>query len=385
MTETAAQRPGLISYVATFLPPEMLHVYRQVTGIQSFENHVVTRHRQNEDRFPYPDVTELHMSPLRGLRRLHYRMRRLPVPIGATEKRHLIALAERFRVRIFHAYLGTEAARLLPFLQSTDCAKVVSFHGTDLSDSLSQTDLEQLQRCTQLFLVRSESLAQVLIERGCPREHIRLTPTGIPTPHEIKDSFPGARDAVRLFQACRLISKKGLDVSLQALAKLTNRDARYTLDIAGDGPLKSELVALTESLGIAERVRWLGFLDNDALLRLLPDYDVFLHPSRTTKEGDREGIPNAMLEAMAHGVPIIATRHSGIPEAITDGEHGLLIDHANADQLCKQIAWLTEDPARMQKISRAAAQRVAENFNIERCRIRVENCYREAIELSTRT
>ncbi len=376
------QPPVLISYVATFLKPEMLHVYRQVNGVRGFENWVMTRHAQHLDQFPFPRIRVLHKPFLRGFRRLYYRRKNLPVPLSGSEVRQLHQLAEEKSASLIHLYLGTEAARALPYLKTETRTKVVSFHGADLSESLAQSDLEGLIENVDLFLVRSHSLGEVLRQRGCPPERIRLNRTGVPVASiaPVK-SLPTDRP-LRLLQACRFISKKGLDVTLEACVRLKERGWTWRLDLLGDGPERASLEALAARLGIADWVAFPGFMPNAILMQRLPEYDLFLHPSRTTAEGDREGIPNALLEAMGQGIPVVSTRHSGIPEAITHRENGLLIERAGPEQLATEIDILLRDPDTYRRLSQGAYRRIKEEFSTESCIQSLEASYREAITLS---
>jgi colanic acid/amylovoran biosynthesis glycosyltransferase len=372
-------KPVLLSYCATFLKPEMLHVYRQVKGIQQFDNWVVTRRRSNAELFPYSQTLTLKKSPWRGIRRAYYRLLKQPVPLGSGEVRQMLSIAAEKDAALIHIYFGTEAARALPYLQREQRPKVVSFHGADVSTSLSAAHLELLIACTDLFLARSQTLSDELLARGCPAEKIRLTRTSVPLPEWAGPLQLVAGQPVRLLQACRFIEKKGLDVAVAAVGQLVAAGHDVTLDLAGDGPEREALQAQAKQLGIADRVRFLGFLPNQALLDLLPEYAVFLHPSRDTATGDREGIPNSMLEAMACGVPVVATAHSGIPEAVTDGQEGLLIAQNDVAGLVRAIASMTSDGARYQRMSAASRQRIEAQFSSRLAIEELERAYQDAI------
>ena len=108
---------------------------------------------------------------------------------------------------------------------------------------------------------------------------------------------------------------------------------------------------------------------------------LFLHPSELTKESDQEGIPNSMLEAMATGLPVVATRHGGIPEAVTDGKDGLLVPEHSANELADAILSLLNDPGRLGALSEAAADTVRTNFGAETQIARMEDVYFEAMAL----
>ena len=375
-------RPVILSYCATFLPREMLHVYRQVTAIEKFENWVVTRHRDNATRFPYPRVHCLRKGLLRGLSRVYHRRRGGLVPVGRSETRQMLAVAREKQAVLVHAYLGSEALRVLRFLEECPAARVVSFHGADLSEHYPAVLYQALWDKAELFLCRSESLKQLLIAKGCPPGRIRLNRTGVPVPAtDLVRSVRSRRSSepLRLLQACRFIGKKGLDVSLAAVKQLKDRGLAIKLTLAGEGPEEEPLRRLARELGVAEDVRFAGFLSEDELRRTYETHDLFIHPSRTTNTGDREGIPNALLEAMAWGLPVISTRHSGIPEAITDGESGVLIPEADAHMLADAIARLADTPERLRALSHGAAKAVRDRFTIATCVANLGAIYAEAI------
>jgi glycosyltransferase involved in cell wall biosynthesis len=360
----------------------MLHVYRQVTGIQRFRHHVVTRRREQAERFPFPCLTVLRRSPWRWVGRTFHRLRACVVPLPRYETNQLLRLTREHSADVVHIYFGTEAARMLDYLRREVRPVVVSFHGADVSDLLADDSLRGIHETATLLLARSESLRQALVARGCAPDRIVVTPTGIPPAEQPREPrlepVTGDRP-IRLLQACRLIDKKGLDISVAAVAELRRRGLPAVLDIAGDGSLRPALEGQAAAAGLSGAVRFLGFLPNTELLSRLPGYDVFLHPSRTTEGGDREGVPNSMLEAMAAGVPVIATRHSGIPEVITDGEHGLLIPSADTDALAAAILKLAREPALFADLSRNARRRVAQRHSLEGSVQILEAAYQEAI------
>jgi colanic acid/amylovoran biosynthesis glycosyltransferase len=166
--------------------------------------------------------------------------------------------------------------------------------------------------------------------------------------------------AVKFVQASRLIAKKGLVTTLRAFARVDLPKAE--LVIAGTGPMEGELRALAVALGVAERVRFLGFLDQKRLREVFAEAHVFLHPSEAVA-GDTEGVPNALLEAMASGLPVVATRHGGIPEVIVDGENGLLCDEGDAAGVVAAALRLVADGELYARVARAGAATVRERYS----------------------
>ena len=138
-----------------------------------------------------------------------------------------------------------------------------------------------------------------------------------------------------------------------------------------------ELQALSRELGL--KVEFPGFLSQTALRELFLESHLFLHPSRIGEDGNQEGVPNAMLEAMATGMPIVATRHGGIPEAVEDDVSGILVQEGDWESLASRMLDLARDPAAFSAMSRATQVAVEEKFE-QAGQIRaLEEFYSEAI------
>jgi glycosyltransferase involved in cell wall biosynthesis len=151
------------------------------------------------------------------------------------------------------------------------------------------------------------------------------------------------------------------------------------LVLAGAGPLDADLRALAGELGLGANVEFAGWCGQDRLAKLYSRAHLFLHPSELTEAGDQEGIPNALLEAMATGLPAVATRHGGIPEAVTDGVDGLLVPEKSPEALGDAILRFMASPALIESASRAAPVNIAANFGAAEQIQALEDCYEEAL------
>ena len=140
--------------------------------------------------------------------------------------------------------------------------------------------------------------------------------------------------------------------------------------------------ALAAELGVADKVAFHGFLDMKQLVELSRSAHFFVHPSQTAQDGNREGVPNSMLEAMCTGLPVLATRHGGIPEAIEDGVSGRLVGEGDANGLASAAIELMAEPAGYRAMSLAARASIDEEFGLVETIGRLEGFYREAIELA---
>jgi len=381
------EKPTVASYCTTFLKPEMLHIYRQVSGLQRYETFVVTRERMCQELFPFADVELLSPTRQSIARHLYQKfIQRLPALYYRGEMAQMTELFGRRRADLMHVYFGHTGVHLRAFLKWWDRPAIVSFHGADVMPREHQpkylVQMRELFTLVPLVLARSNSLAERLKALGCPPEKIRLNRTGIPL-----DEFPfverqtPADGAWHFVQTCRLIAKKGLRTALQAFAEFRRDYPQAKFTIAGEGPMLDELQRLAGELGLVHAVAFPGFLNQAQLNALYARSHVFLHPSQLTEKQDQEGIPNSMLEAMATGLPVAATLHGGIPEAVRDGVSGLLVPERNAPALASALKYMVSSPEMLRQMGHQASQSVRAEFEQSRAIAKLEACYDEAVRV----
>ena len=419
------RKPVVASLVGTFLKPEMQSVYRQITGLRQFSTVVLTERRVHPEKFPFEPVVVMHKprAPRWGkppkykkgkrvrprgnfVRRFFYKHllgvwppaeqpvppprpapAAPPRPVFYEEAYNLVELLKANRAQLAHVYYGHKAAKYLPMLQRWGGPMIVSFHGMDVTEGAYKpgdgATLAEVFAHARLVLGRSESLLARLSELGCPPEKLRLNRTAIPLEHLTRSvRQPPADGRWLLLQACRLIAKKGVLTTLRAVREVVDAWPEARLIVAGDGPQAEDIRALSVQLGLTDRVELIGWCSQEQLLALYQQAHVFLHPSEVTPTGDQEGIPNALLEAMATGLPSIATFHGGIPEAVTDGVDGLLVPEKSPAQLAGAILTLTRQPALLEKLSAQAAENIKEKFGAARQLQVLETYYAEAVAMA---
>ena len=171
-------------------------------------------------------------------------------------------------------------------------------------------------------------------------------------------------DPVVILSVSRLVEKKGTEVLLEALARLAP-DLAWRLVHVGGGPLKDRLARQARALGLDRRVEWRGALTQDELLLEYRDADLFVLASQVARDGDRDGLPNVLMEAQSQGLACVATRVSAIPELVRDGETGLLVEERDPDALARALQALIADPARRRALGQAGQARVAEAFSLD--------------------
>jgi glycosyltransferase involved in cell wall biosynthesis len=169
-------------------------------------------------------------------------------------------------------------------------------------------------------------------------------------------------DPVRLISVGRAVEKKGYDVLLEALARLP-AELNWRLTHIGGGELRAQLQAQAERLGLSARISWRGPRAQAEVLAAYRASDLFVLASRIAPDGDRDGLPNVLMEAQSQGLACLATNVSAIPELIRDGETGRLVPPGDAEAMADALAELIRDPARRQALGQAGAARVREAFD----------------------
>jgi colanic acid/amylovoran biosynthesis glycosyltransferase len=376
--------PVVACYCATFLKPEMWHIYRQIRALQRVAPAVIAQKRENSARFPFDKIDIVPKPALHFLRRFWFRqLRDKPWQISAGELRALMNVLERSNARLLHVYFGHIAVHLLPLIRAWKNPSIVSFHGADVMVDMNKPAYREATRqmldAVKLVLVRSESLRRAVVELGCDEKKIEVQRTGIPL-----DEFPfrernfppdDSGGEWRFVQAGRLIEKKGLPVTLRAFASFLKRYPNATLTIAGEGPLLDQLQGLAGELKIGGRVSFSGFISQEQLRDLYYGSHIFLHPSETGPDGNQEGIPNSMLEAMASGLPVFATEHGGIPEAIEHGMSGVLVPERDDEELAWALLNAVEDGHFLSQVASGGAEVVREKFDLRVQACRLEDVY----------
>ncbi len=169
---------------------------------------------------------------------------------------------------------------------------------------------------------------------------------------------------VRLLTVGRAVEKKGFDILLQALKRLP-ADLCWRLDHVGGGALSGTLKDLAKDLGLDDRITWNGALAQEDVLELYRRSDIFALACRIASDGDRDGLPNVLVEASSQGLVCVSTGISGVPELLTDGQNGVVVPPENPDALSQALEMLIRDPALRHKLGAAAEQRVRCEFDFQ--------------------
>jgi len=235
-----------------------------------------------------------------------------------------------------------------------------------------------------LFIAISQEITDGLRKDGIPPERIKHITNFVDTDkfqpinnnerHMFKRTLALDKNIVINFTG-RIVGRKGLDILIPAFARNSELTLSSRLLIVGTGPYEQRAKEMVSDLGIGDKVRFLGH--SSEVARYYQTSDIFVLPSYA------EGMPNSLLEAMACGLPVIASRIGGVVDVVEDGKSGILFEPGNVSELASAIVRLLRDDELRQRLGTEARKRIVENFSIEKVAEEYIELYEEIIAPSS--
>lgn len=249
------------------------------------------------------------------------------------------------------------------------------FHGFDMSEKLvlkkHKSNYQLLFKETAMMLPVCQLWKQRLQLLGAPLEKIRIMRMGVDLDGL---TFLNANRSIgrplKVLSVGRFVEKKGLKYAIEGVCKA---HASISMKIVGDGPLLSELKELAKKAIPNKTIHFYGNLTQEEIFKILVETDVFLLPSITADSGEMEGIPVAIMEAMAKGILVISTCHSGIPELVIDARAGYLVEERNSEQIATILDSISLNSSHIEDVRLYARQRIENLFNNKLLIVQMEN------------
>ena len=334
-----------------------------------------TRWLQDE---PQGKVAKLRHRASQTLRGIHRKNTWLALNLKryGAESRNLILsaicgqVATPFHADVFIALFGpagVTAAKLREL--GVIRGKIATiFHGIDISSrevlNHYTPEYQQLFRRGDLMLPISNLWAGRLQKMGCPREKIAVSRMGVDMTRFSPRPVKAPATPLEIISVARLTEKKGLHVAIEACRQLKEQGVAFRYRILGIGPWERRLRTLIEQYQLEDVVEMPGFKPSHEVKAMLDNADVFLLPSVTGADGDMEGIPVALMEAMAVGIPVVSTLHSGIPELVEADKSGWLVPENDARALAQRLAAFSQlDTDELAPVIKRAREKIEHDFN----------------------
>ena len=333
-----------------FLTPSMTFIYNQIKALQD-QGHtieVVACERKNEHIFPlknvhiYKEKKDLNYIISAFKRKLNIEFTYFSTSFSKKFQKHI----DTFEPDIIHCHFGTHFFRLGNYFSTNTIPTIITFHGYDASAALrNKLYCKALRNVFKQPLIRgtavSEAIKSNLLNIGIPSEKIIVDYLGVDvnffqrkTSKQLDPTTPAI-----FLQVSNFVEKKGHQYTLKAFKK--HLDATNNNDIllfGGTGPLYNEMIKLCEDLNLCQHVKFLGLVDRFQVRELMEEAHFFVHHSVTATDGDTEGLPTVLMEAMAMDLPCISTFHAGIPEIVDHGQNGLLVNEGNVEDMSKAFS-----------------------------------------------
>lgn len=333
--------------------------------------------RAHVERLPAKTVLVQGWPPSVGPRpvlslpeRAFYKLRRALFREGPARET-TAAYVRAFRRHRVHAVLaeyGPTGVTVMEACLRLNVPLVVHFHGYDASvrDVLAEHAegyLRMFEQAAAIVAV-SRAMQRKLIALGAPAEKVHYNPCGVDCA-EFSEAEPESAPPIFLAVG-RFVEKKAPQITLEAFASAHRSFPEARLRMLGDGPLHDECRALAQKLGINEAVTFLGARPHADVREEMRRARCFVQHSVEAASGDCEGTPVGILEAGASGLPVVSTRHAGIPDVVVEGRTGLLVDERDVRGMAEQMIRLLREPALAGELGRAARLHIENNFSSER-------------------
>jgi len=362
------------------MSPTLLFIYNEIQELsKTNEVLLVTTERVkgSEQSFPFENLTLIPFAPNKIARKISWILEKNNIYLTRKNlafSKKLNTVINSFKPDVIHGHFGYESMILLENINAPKCPVVISFHGYDANEMLKRTSyVKKLNYYIDEFDITpiyvSNYMRKDMEKAGVHLKNAKLLYYGTDMEYFKPIVASKPHEKFIFIQISSFNEKKGHTYTLQAFKKFLESvedKAKYRLVLAGGGTLLEQIKNEAKNLGISNYVEFTGMITYKETYPLLQQADIFIHHSITSSTGQKEGIPNALMEAMAMELPVISTFHAGIPELVEDGVNGYLVREKDIDayaQRMKDILAWKKLPANRQKVE-AMFSRKAHNKNL---------------------
>ncbi len=330
--------------------------------IDSFRKHEISLPKNIFQKAISKAYREIYDSPLNLTLRSYFRLRKL---------------FKKTSFSAIHAHFGYNGLNILKHAKKYRVPLVVTFHGYDasmmLSDETYKNRLPELfDYASSIILVSRHMIKNLNLERWLNK--VKIIPCSVdPDGFEVREE--NSSNVIRILHSGRLVDKKGVPDLIRVFKNLQENYDNIELHIVGDGRQLESCKQLVQKFKLEKRVTFYGAVSHDKVKQILSTSDIFVLNSRVGDDGDMEGTPVTILEAMCSKVPVISTRHAGIPDVIEDGVNGLLVDERDNEGLEDALRTFIENPKMRRNCAKKARNTVLEEYTVDRMKEKLEQVF----------
>lgn len=367
-------------YLQHYLSPSMTFIYRQLKSSEEKYSPIVlcSDRVENIERFPFEKLylkrrNFINIKKSKYFNKLFGSHSLLSVNprISIHQKKYFTELLKKHDIRLIHSHFGPSGLEIVNLAKRMQIPLVVTFHGYDASILFTMkkyiNNIKKVFNYAHIITV-SENMKRDLIGFGANENKVNVIRCGIPVNRfkyverePLKNKFTNKK-LLNFLQVSNFVEVKGHKYSVLAFKEFLGKYPNANLILAGDGVTKNLIQKLCEELKIGSKVKFPGVVDENTVLKLMSNADVFVHHSVTLKNGIKEGLPTVIMEAMSTGLPVISTYHSAIPELIENGLNGYLVNERNVRSFTETMFNLKNTT---ETIGLNANKKIEEDFNLE--------------------
>ncbi len=289
------------------------------------------------------------------------------------------------KVKLLHAHFIPTAIQFLPLKLKYNLPMIVSCYGYDVSRFPRESDenmrhLKKLFETAEYFLAMSEDMKNDMQLLGCPPVKIMVHHIGVDINRFAYRESKTDTEKVVFLYVCDFSPKKGVPILVEAMATVCKAHPEARLRVIGmpkwrGAPIKQQAEKMIRDMGLQNMIDLVGVVNYYNMPKEYADADLFVLSSKTDKEANKEGIPAVILEAMATGLPVISTRHAGIPEVVIDDITGYLVPEDDTSHLARTMIKLLEEKHRWRNMGLAGSRLCQKEFNVEIQKKKLEQIY----------
>jgi colanic acid/amylovoran biosynthesis glycosyltransferase len=370
---------GVAHFVRISSQLNLSFILNQITNHLNYRPVVIVYRRQNRTaRNGLNLLAEMNIPVLflcnekDPLNRIYYFLFR---KITMIQKMRILKFIAANHADLLHFHFGNDAGIFLPVIYKSGVPSVVSFYGDDCTGfpkkyfglGLYWLKLRVFSKATRLFAM-SPDMKKKLIFLGCPEKKITVHYFGADTTRfqGYARSYSSSHECIHLLMIANLVEKKGHLFLFKVLKILFEKGITgFNLRVVGSGMMEGQLKTFVQENRLTDHIRFIPHIDylSEEFAKLYYDSDIFILPSVTGSRGEKEGIPGVLVEAMATGLPVISTRHAGIPSIIENGKTGLLVDEWDIPELLHALESLISDPSKREELGKAGQNFAVHELN----------------------
>jgi len=368
-----------IGFITTrYLDLSETFIYEPLKLINKYDPYMFALQKKNVDKFPYNNLFTIDDLDEKQKKKDNF------LAAFGREK-YLLSKMKDMDIKLLHAHYGYMGYYALQFKKKLKIPLVTIFYGLDVYQHTRsyfyRKQMKKLFHEGDLFLVCSKKMREDLIELGAPPSRT-IVHYGGANLDKFTYSYQAINDdtkEINILMCGRFVEKKGFEYGIKAFLHIVKEDDRLRLKIIGSGPLEEHLKSIAAGSLFKDQIIFLGPKTYREYLEELKKAHIFMSPSITAENGDREGLPTVLIEAAALGKPLVATYHSGIPEIVHEGKNGFLSHEKDHIRLGGEICKVLENSYQLEKFTQYGRKLVEDKFDLKKQVAKLQEHYEDLI------